>query len=127
MNHQLWNAVGARVIAAAFVVAGLTACGERLSDVSTSEPKPFAASPSAQVIGQAPAEPAAPEASGTPPPVNSRGEVAKSVDSTAMPLPGQANDHSNLAPGASQKAQDREVLRSPAAAANANNGEKANQ
>jgi hypothetical protein len=121
MNHKLWNSAGARVIAMTLLIAGLTACGERLSDVSTKNPKPLAASPSTQVIGQAPAEPLATADAGTPVgSTPSQSEVSKSVQSTSMPLPGQPNDHSTDAPGASQKAGSEAVLKSPAAARNAN-------
>jgi hypothetical protein len=39
-----------------------------------------------------------------------------------MPQPGQPNDHSNLAATPSQKAEHQDVLKSPAAAAQSNNG-----
>ena len=132
MNHKLWASVGARVVALTFVAAGLAACGERLSNTSTKTPKPTAASPSAVVVGQAPAEPS-PDTATT---VGSTGntaqtqtpsgttEVSKSVESNSMPLPGQPNDHSNVAPLPSQHTDGREALKSPAAAKQANNGEK---
>jgi hypothetical protein len=135
MNHKLWASVGARVVALTFVVAGLAACGERLSDTSSKTPKPVAASPSAVVIGQAPAEPQADTANATAT-VGSTGntaqtqtpsgttEVSKSVESSSMPLPGQPNDHSNVAPKASQAAESAGMLKSTEAAKQANNGEK---
>ena len=131
MNHKLWASVGARVVALTFVAAGLAACGERLSDTSSKTPKPVAASPSAVVIGQAPAEPLPDTV-----PVGSTGntaqtqapagttEMSKSVESNSMPLPGQPNDHSNVAPLPSQHTDGQEALKSPAAAKQANNGEK---
>lgn len=131
MNHQLWASVGARVVALTFVAAGLAACGERLSDTASKTPKPMAASPSTVVIGQAPAEPL-PDA----PVVGSTGntpqtqtppgttEVSKSVESNSMPLPGQPNDHSNIAPKPSQHTDGQDALKSTAAAKQANNGEK---
>ena len=132
MNHKLWASVGARVVALSFVIAGVAACGERLSNTSSGTPKPTAASPSAVVIGQAPAEPQPDTAT-----VGSTGntaqtqtpsgttEVSKSVESNSMPLPGQPNDHSNVAPKPSQNNADgTEVLKSPEAAKQANNGEK---
>src|SRR5688572_1285316 len=107
MNHKLWASVGARVVALSFVVAGLAACGERLSNTSSKTPKPTAASPSAVVVGQAPAEPGStPAGTGdaqSTPPANTT-EVSKSVESSSMPLPGQPNDHSNVAPKPSQNA-----------------------
>jgi hypothetical protein len=62
-----------------------------------------AASPSAQVIGTAPAPPTG-DPPGTTPVAPNTDEVSKAVETTAMPLPGQPNDHSNLAPNPSQKA-----------------------
>ncbi|MEO7742653.1 MAG: hypothetical protein ABIR98_06940 [Usitatibacter sp.] len=122
MNHQLWASVGARVVALTFVVAGIGACGERLSDTSSRTPRPTAASPSAVVIGQAPAEPQPGVASNNTP--SGTTELSKSVESNSMPLPGQPNDHSNVAPKPSQSAESTEVLKSTEAAKQANNGEK---
>ena len=131
MNHKLWASVGARVVALSFVIAGLAACGDRLSNTSSKTPKPTAASPSAVVVGQAPAEPQPDAAT-----VGSTGntaqtqtpagttEVSKSVESSSMPLPGQPNDHSNVAPKPSQNADSTDVLKSTEAAKQANNGEK---
>src|SRR5688572_13945188 len=67
MDHRLWAKAGARVLAMMFIVAGVTACGECLGDRtannnsgnSASTGLPSNASPSAVVIGQAPAEPQA--------------------------------------------------------------------
>src|SRR5688500_7003811 len=99
MNHKLCASVAARVVALSFVIAGVAACGERLFNTSSKTPKPTATSPSAVVIGQAPAEPgSAPAGTGdaqATPPANST-EVSKSVESGSMPLPGQPNDHSNV-------------------------------
>jgi hypothetical protein len=121
MNHPLGTSVGARVLALTFVIAGLTACGERISNTDTGKaPKAAAASDSAVVIGVAPAQP-----TGDPPgttPVKDSTEVTKSVESVSMPQPGQANDHSNVAPRPSQKAE--EIAKTPAEGANANNGER---
>lgn len=129
MNHQLWARVGARVIALSFVIAGAAACGDRLSNTSTKTPPAQAASPSAVVIGTAPAQPSRTEPPGTTPAtsvstVNTNSEMSKSVESNSMPLPGQPNDHSNVAPKPSQEAGSTDVLKSPALAAQANNGER---
>ena len=119
MNHKLWASVGARVVALSFVIAGLTACGERLSNTSSGTPKTTAASPSAVVIGQAPAEPQPDTTTigstgNTPQTTAPAGttEISKSVESSSMPLPGQPNDHSNVAPKPSQSAESVEVLKS---------------
>jgi len=124
MNHKTWNAAGARVIALTFVLGGLAACGERLSDTSVKAPDPVKPSPSAVVIGQAPAEPGDP-GTGTPvgtAPSTSNSDMSKAVESSSMPLPGQPNDHSNLAPGDSKKAENAGTLKSTGAASRANAG-----
>jgi hypothetical protein len=114
MNHKLRNPVGARVIAVMFVMAGVAAC-DRHHDATSA-----AVSPSAQVIGTEPAPP-----TGDPPgttPVAASGEVGKAVESKSMPLPGQPNDHSNLASKPSENAETVDVLKSTEAAKNANSG-----
>jgi hypothetical protein len=103
MNHKIWSSVGARVLALSFILGGATACGERLSDVSARTPAATPASPSAVVIGTAPAQPTG-DPPGTTPVDAGTTEVGKGTESSAMPLPGQPNDHSNLAPNPSQKA-----------------------
>ncbi len=103
MNHKLWTSVGARVLAVSFVLAGLTACGERLSDTASRTPTPTAADASAVVIGTAPGQPLGDPPGTTPVSANTT-EVSKAVESTSMPLPGQPNDHSNLARNPSQSA-----------------------
>ena len=126
MNHRLWTLVGARVLALSFVLAGATACGDRLSNTSSKTPPAQAASPSAVVIGTAPGQPTATEPPGTAPVVgvNTNSEMSKAVESGSTPLPGQANDHSNLAPKPSQAVEGVDSLKSPAVAAQANNGER---
>lgn len=113
MNHRLWSSVAARVIAVTFVLAGVAACDRK--DVTTRSAE---MSPSAQVIGVEPAPP-----TGDPPgttPVATSQEVSKGVESAAMPLPGQPNDHSNLAAKPSENAESQEVLKSVAEAKKAN-------
>lgn len=130
MNHKLWTLVGARVIALSFVLAGATACGDRISNTSGKTPPSQAASPSAVVIGTAPAQPTAAEPPGTSPvtsvntSVNTNSEMSKAVESNSMPLPGQPNDHSNVAPKPSQAVEGQDALKSPAVAARANSGER---
>jgi len=103
MNHKIWNSAAARVLAASFVLAGVAACGDRISDTTAKAPEPLAPSSSAVVVGTAPAAPMA-EPRGTTPVSPNTTEVTKSVESAATPQPGQANDHSNLAAKPSQKA-----------------------
>jgi hypothetical protein len=121
MNHSLWNAAGARVLAMAFLLAGLTACGDRLANTHSKTPEPTAASPSAVVIGTAPAQPTG-DPPGTTPVSGNTTEVTKSVESASMPQPGQPNDHSNVAPMPSQKAG--EMAQTPAQGEKANAGER---
>jgi hypothetical protein len=113
MNHIVWKSAAARVLAIMFVLAGASACDRR--DVTTHA---TSVSPSAQVIGVEPAPP-----SGDPPgttPVATSSEVSKAVESNSMPLPGQPNDHSNLARKPSENAETSEVLRSTEEAKKAN-------
>jgi hypothetical protein len=120
MNLEKWS-FGASLAATVFAVAGLAAC-ERHSDVP---PAPLGASPSAQVIGTVPARP-----TGDPPgttPVAAAAEVSKPVEQSAMPLPGQPNDHSNLAAAPSQKAGSAAVLKSPELAKQANSAPPADE
>ena len=112
---------GAHWVTAVLLAAGLAACGERISDTTVKAPQPTQASPSAVVIGQAPAEPSG-DPPGTTPVAGSTTEVTKSVEDKAMPQPGQPNDHSNLAPMPSQKAD--EIAKTPEEGKAANNGER---
>lgn len=123
MNHTLWTAVGARVIALTFVLAGLGACGERLSNTSARTPAATAADPSAVVIGTAPAQPSG-DPPGTTPVSGNTTEVSKAVESQSMPLPGQPNDHSNAAPKPSQSTAGMDALKSADAAKLSRSGEK---
>lgn len=108
MNQTLWNAAAARVLAMTFVLAGATACGERLSDTRAKAPTANEPSPSAVVIGQAPADPASTPGADTPqvtPPAGAQGEVSKGAESTARPLEGDNHSHSTTAPVTPQKAE----------------------
>ena len=106
MNHKLWTATGARVLAMMFIVAGVTACGDRLNDTRAKAASDNPVSPSAQVIGQAPAEPQAP-ASGntaqTTAPAGAQSDVGKVAESTQRPIEGDNHSYSTLAPNTPQK------------------------
>ena len=121
MNQQSRKSALARALAAAFLIAGLTACGERLSDTRVKAPEPIKPSPSAVVIGQVPAEPTG-DPAGTTPASSGTTEVTKSVEDKAMPQPGQPNDHSNDASMPSQKAG--EMAKTPEEGKAANSGER---
>ena len=121
MNHKLWNAAGARVIAASLVLAGLTACGERLSDTHAKAAPSTPASSSAVLVGTAPAQP-----SGDPPgttPVesqtgnmaggNNSTEVSKVEETQQKPQEGDNHAYSSVAEKNPQKAGgvDPEAMR----------------
>ena len=98
----------ARIAALSLVLAGATACGERLSNTSSGTPKSTAASPSAVVIGTAPAEPQAPaqgDTAQTTPPAGAQSELSKATQTNAQPLEGNNNSHSTTAPVTPQKAE----------------------
>lgn len=106
MKTIQWTA-STRAVALSFVLAVAVGCGERLSDTSTKSPKPLAASPSAVVIGTAPAEPQAPtqaDTAQTTSPAGARGELTKREESLTRPQEGDDSSHSTLAPVTSQKA-----------------------
>jgi hypothetical protein len=110
-------------VAAALAVASLAACERHHND---GPPAPLAASPSAQVIGVAPAPPTGDPPGTTPVSANTT-EVSKAVEQQSMPLPGQPNDHSNLARLPSENAETQDVNKSPAAAKQANSGPPADE
>ena len=118
MNHKLWSAVGARVLAVSFVLAGLTACGDSISNTSAKVPPATPASPSAVVIGTAPAQPTG-DPPGTTPVDPGTSDVTSAVENKAMPQPGQPNDHSNVAPAPSQKSGEIATTEAEGKAANA--------
>lgn len=117
MNHTLWSSVGARVIAVTFVLAGIAACERK--DVTT---RAAEVSPSAQVIGVEPAPPTG-DPPGTTPVGSNTTYVSKDVENQSMPVPGQPNDHSNLAAKPPQKAETPDALHSVDEAKKANSGE----
>lgn len=108
---------GVALLVAAIAMAGISACGERESDVpdgsnvSELTGLPSTASPSAVVIGVTPAEPSSDTAQTTPVALEAKvdkTEVEEKEKTYPMPWPGQPNDHSNLAPNPSQKAESAE-------------------
>ena len=110
MNHRLWAATGARVLAMTFLVAGVTACGDRLSNTRAKGPSANPASPSAVVIGQAPAEPNAQpssETAQTTAPAGAQSDVGKQAESTQRPIEGDNHSYSTLAPTTPQKADGK--------------------
>jgi hypothetical protein len=99
---------GTRAVALSFVLAAAVGCGERLSDTSSGTPEPRAASPSAVVIGTAPAEPQAPsqgDTAQTTSPAGAQGELTKREESMERPKEGDSNSFSTLDPTTPQKAK----------------------
>jgi hypothetical protein len=96
---KLVNSRRRAAFVAVLALTGLAACNQRHDDVRQT----VAADPSTVVIGTAPA-PATPDPPGTTPIDPGTSEVSKSQEQSAMPQPGQPNDHSNLASGPSQRA-----------------------
>jgi hypothetical protein len=106
MNHALWKATGARVLAMTFIIAGVAACdrGDR-NDAEVRQPA--AASPSAVVIGTPPAEPAAVKtetAQTAPTSSAAQSDVSAKAESTKRPIEGDNHSYSTLAPTTPQKA-----------------------
>lgn len=112
MNHRIWTAAGARVIALSFVIAGLAACGDRLSDTRTSKAPENPPSSSAVVIGQAPAEPQG-DTPQTTPSSASQSQLSKQDESTKMPREGDNHSYSTLAPDSPQKAENADAQQLP--------------
>ena len=107
MNHRLWAATGARVLAMMFIVAGVTACGERISDTRAKAPSANPVSPSAQVIGQAPQEPVAANTNNpaqTTSPAGAQSDISPKYESRGRPMEGDNHSYSTLAPTTPQKA-----------------------
>jgi hypothetical protein len=102
MNHQLWKSVGTRVIALAFVIAGVAACHDRISDVSSGTPAATAATPSSQVVGTAPAQPSG-DPPGTTPVASHTSDVTKAEESNSKPQEGDDHSYSSVAPNNPQK------------------------
>ena len=120
MNHALWKATGARVLAMTFIIAGAAACDrgdddrnarvERTTTTTTSTAAnglPSSASPSAQVIGTPPAPPTpAPDSASTAPVAPAaQSDVPKTAESVARPIEGDNHSHSTLASKTPQKAE----------------------
>jgi len=103
MNHQLWNRVGARIAAIAFIVGGLAACGDRLSETQAKKAPNTPTSDSAVVVGVAPAQPSG-DPPGTTPVAPNTSDVTKQEESTQKPAEGDNHSYSTVAPTTPQKA-----------------------
>lgn len=112
MNHRIWTAAGARVIALSFVIAGLAACGDRLDDTRTGKAPENKPSSSAVVIGQAPAEPTG-DTTQTTPSSAAQSQLSKGDETNKMPQEGDNHSHSTLAPNSPQKAESTDPQQQP--------------
>jgi hypothetical protein len=110
MNHALWKATGARVLAMTFIIAGLAAC-DRDGRGDNEVRQPAAASPSAVVIGTTPAEPAPAKAdtAQVTAPAGAQSDVSKQAESTKRPIEGDNHSYSTVAPTTPQKADGKNV------------------
>lgn len=129
------------VALAALSALVLGACEKRLDTSKSTAPTQLAASGSAgNVVGTLPAPPTAPEGTETTPvdpnkplaetaqttsSAEASKELSKADESNSMPLPGQPNDHSNVAPDASQKAGQSDPQQAPGRASDAPNAPQA--
>jgi len=112
MNHQLWNRVGARVIALAFVIAGVAACHDKISDVSSGTPAASPPTQSSQVIGTAPAQPSG-DPPGTTPVAGNTSDLTKAEESMAKPQEGDNHSYSTVAPSTPQKSENSDPQQQP--------------
>ena len=134
IDHLPW---GAKALVLGVAAVAIVACEKRLDSAGKVTESKQVASSSAVLIGTTPAPPTTPE--GAPPestplpagqeptgqplkenantwsPADASKELTKSEESRSMPLPGQPNDHSSLAPDASQRAgrEDPQAPQSP--------------
>ena len=98
---------GAYTFSALLLAAGLAACGERISETRSTTPPSTAASPSAVVIGQAPAEvkpEGQAEPAGVTPVSPNTTEISKATESRSKPQEGDNHSYSTTAPVTPQKA-----------------------
>jgi hypothetical protein len=110
------------------LAAATAACERRLDNVRVPKEQRVAAAPSSgQLIGTPPAPPTTADGQAQPTPVSPlqetpqttsssepQKELTKAEESSQMPLPGQPNDHSNVASDASQRAGQTDPQQTPA-------------
>lgn len=102
----------ARACVAGLVLAALAGCGERIGDTRAQAPKPLEPSPSAVVIGQAPAEPTG-DPAGTTPVASGTTDIGKSTETAAKPQEGDNHSHSTLSSKTPQKADGTDPQQTP--------------
>src|SRR4051794_2588414 len=112
MNHKLWTSVGARVIALAFVIAGASACHDKVSDVSSGSAPAISATPSSHVIGTAPAEPSG-DPPGTSPVAANTTDITKKEESMGKPAEGDNHSYNSVSPDNKQKSENKDPKAEP--------------
>jgi hypothetical protein len=112
MNHELWSRVAARVVAIAFLTAGLAACGEKLSNVSSGGPSANPQDASTKVIGTTPAEPSGDTPQTTAVAPNTT-DIPPSVASKGGPREGDNHSYSTVAPNTPQKSDGKDPQQQP--------------
>ena len=112
MNHKLWTSAGARVIALAFVIAGVTACHDKISDVSSGAAPSVSADASAKVIGTAPAEPSG-DPPGTSPVAANTTDVSKKEEISGKPAEGDNHSYNSVSPDNKQKSEHKDPQQTP--------------
>jgi hypothetical protein len=106
-NSRCSSASRCVVACAVFASLALTACTEKAVPEVATTALPTSQGPAAsstKVTGVEPAGPTADSASASSP---AKSDVSKAQESSAMPMPGQANDHSVLGPKPVQKSTSR--------------------
>jgi hypothetical protein len=112
MNHKLWTSVGARVIALAFVIAGASACHDKVSDVSSGPAPAVSATASSQVIGTAPAEPSG-DPPGTSPVAANTTDITKKEETMGKPQEGDNHSYNTVSPDTKQKTENKDPQMQP--------------
>jgi hypothetical protein len=112
MNHKLWTLAGARVLAMSFLIAGAAACGDRVDTSQKVKAPSNAASPSAVVVGVAPAQPSG-DPPGTTPVSPNTTEITKQEEISKKPQEGDNHSYSSVAQDNPQKAQGVDPQQTP--------------
>jgi hypothetical protein len=102
-SNRPYEAAVRAVVVTVALAAGLSACGDRISDTRAKAPQPAKADPSTVVIGQAPAAPTG-DPPGTTPIASGTTEISTATENTKKPQEGDDSSHSTLAPKTPQKA-----------------------
>lgn len=106
MHSQLrTEPLGVVILALIFATVGIVACTDEPADLASTQVQTFIGTvPAAPTVGGETPTPVALASAAPQAPAGEDSAISKQQESKDMPLPGQANDHSTLAPDASQKA-----------------------